>query len=112
MAVADPTRVDFGKVYTPDELESTLNNLSDVGKLKLCEGELFISSDSDITVKVFGNLYDIAENFASNKNKVLELMLPSSNDNLPKINGRNIVRKYNSVLAKAKNLSEEEKLNC
>ena len=36
-------------------------------------------------------------------------MLPSLNDNLPKINGRNIVQKYNSVLAKAKNLSEEEK---
>ena len=48
MAVADTTRVDFGKVYTPNELESTLNNLSDVDKLKLCEGELFISSDSDI----------------------------------------------------------------
>ena len=56
MAVANPTRVDFSKMYTPHELQSALNNLSDKDKLNLCEGEFFVSSDPDVTVKSFGTL--------------------------------------------------------
>lgn len=95
--------------YSPEELGNLLNNLSDADKYSLCNGDYFISSNSDITTKVFGVLHSIAENFSSNTNKALEQILPCLNDNLPQINARNLVRKYKNISEKAEKLPESER---
>lgn len=66
--------------YSSEELGNLRNNLSDADKCSLCNGDYFISSNSDITSKVFGVLYSIAENFSSNTNKALEQILPCLNE--------------------------------
>ena len=109
MADPDPTTDNLGKVLTTHELENRLMNLNDAEKQKLCEGELFLSSDSDITAKIFGIIFDIADSFSSNKNKVIELILPCLNESLPSSNARNIIRKYKTLLEKLNNLPDEER---
>ena len=91
MVDPDPTADYSGKVLTTHELEHHLINLNEEEEQKLCKGELFISSDTDITVKIFSIIFDIADNFSSNKNKAIELILPCLNENLPPLNARNIV---------------------
>ena len=88
MADPDSTTDNFGKVLPAHELENRLMNLNDAEKQKLCEGELFLSSDSDITAKIFVITFDIADSFSSNKNKAIELILPCLNENLPSSNAR------------------------
>ena len=95
--------------YSSEVLGNLLSDLSDADKHSLCNGDYFVSSNSDITTKVFGVLYSIAESFSSNTNKALEQMLPCLNDNLPQINARNLVRKYKSLSAKAEKLPESER---
>ena len=108
MADPDPTADYSGKVLTTHELEHHLINLCEEEKQKLCKGELFISSDLDITVKIFSIIFDIADNFSSNKNEAIDLILPCLNENLPPLNARNIVRKYKTLLEKLNHLSDEE----
>ena len=88
--------------FTLEELANYVINLSDNDIYSLCSEDLIIHSNSDITTKVLGVLYNIAESFNSNTTKALVRRLPCPNDNFP----TNLLRKYRSI---SENLQESER---
>ena len=79
---------------TNKSVHSVILSLSNTEKEKLCCGMLdlpFPAEDIGISYSVFGALFDIAENYATNRNNAIFEMIRKY---LPDINIKSIVRKY------------------
>ena len=81
---------------TNKSIHSVILSLSDTEKEKFCRGILdlpFPVEDIGISYSVFGALFDIAENYATDRNNAILKMITKITT-LPDINIKSAVRKY------------------
>ena len=92
---------------TTETVLQRLHALTENGKELFCCGELKIADECEISIKLFEELFDIAENYASNRNIALQRMLPCINRNFNlDINVQNTVKKLRKVQAKLAKLPD------
>ena len=85
---------------TNKSIHSVILSLSDTDKEKFCCGMLdlpFPAEDIGISYSLFAALFDIAENYATNRNNAILEMIRKITT-LPDINIKSTVRKYKKKL--------------